>query len=545
MITVTPQGRICLCKSPLENDYNNQLTFASATAQMNYFNSIIYKTYDNYTYLKKDNVVKVSENIDAIRSCNYLFYQNRGFSNKTYFCFITNMEYVNENCTAITFETDCFQTYQFELTYKPCFVEREHVNNDTIGLHTVHEGLGTGEFMCNQLYDLSPNKEVWTLNHGKKITEDMLIVFQVTDVPTGASAVSNSHIYNRIYSGLTYMAVDSKADANTLISAYAKWGKNDSIVAIFLLPKEFFENASVQTATLTIEGETFTIQNLYTIYDSTYQSELLPVTYYNMNTTINGYSPKNNKLFTREFNYMMVDNNCGGTIEMAYEDFANNRPAFEIMGAVGQSASIKLVPYDYKGYVHAYEFGLTGAKYPICAWKCDYYTNYMTQNGVNIAVNTVNPIIQGFSADMQQASQKQSIVSPINTITAGITSVTNMLATIDKAQKMPDQAKGNINCSDITFSYHKYFSISQMSVRAEVAKIVDDYFSVYGYKVSELKVPNITGRPNWNYVKTIECNVEGDIPQDDLGVIRSMFDKGVTLWHNPATMYNYNVNNKD
>lgn len=150
-MTVTPQGQIYLCKTTLENDYKNQLTFANASAQLTYFNSRIQHTYDNYTYIKKDNVIKVGSNIDSIIDCNYLFYKNTGFTTKYYFCFITDMKYINENCTEITFETDCFQTYQFQITYNKCFVEREHVNNDTYGLHTVPEGLETGEYITNSV----------------------------------------------------------------------------------------------------------------------------------------------------------------------------------------------------------------------------------------------------------------------------------------------------------------------------------------------------------------------------------------------------------
>lgn len=150
-ITITPQGVVNLCKTPLESDYKNQLTFANATAQLTYFNSTIQKTYDNYTYIKKDNVIQVGENIDAIINCNYLFYKNTGFTTKYYYCFITNMEYINENCTRITFETDCFQTWQFDIVYKQSFIEREHVSDDTIGLHTVPENVETGEYITNSV----------------------------------------------------------------------------------------------------------------------------------------------------------------------------------------------------------------------------------------------------------------------------------------------------------------------------------------------------------------------------------------------------------
>ena len=59
------------------------------------------------------------------------------------------MEYVNENWTRIFFETDVFQTWQFQIDYKQSFVEREHVNDDTIGLHTIPENVETGEYVTN------------------------------------------------------------------------------------------------------------------------------------------------------------------------------------------------------------------------------------------------------------------------------------------------------------------------------------------------------------------------------------------------------------
>ena len=66
---------------------------------------------------------------------------------------------------------------------------------------------------------------------------------------------------------------------------------------------------------------------------------------------------------------------------------------------------------------------------------------------------------------------------------------------------------------------------------------------MFGYKINNVKVPNITGRRNWNYVKTIDCNVDGDIPQTDLNIIKTMFNNGVTLWHNPNNIYNYSLDN--
>ena len=86
--------------------------------------------------------------------------------------------------------------------------------------------------------------------------------------------------------------------------------------------------------------------------------------------------------------------------------------------------------------------------------------------------------------------------------------------------------------------------ISKMFNFDEYARIIDDYMTQFGYKVNSLKVPNITGRPNWNYVKTQGCNITGDIPQSDVEEIKALFNRGITIWHNPNTFLDYSQNNQ-
>ena len=82
-----------------------------------------------------------------------------------------------------------------------------------------------------------------------------------------------------------------------------------------------------------------------------------------------------------------------------------------------------------------------------------------------------------------------------------------------------------------------------MCLKAEYARIIDNFFTMFGYKVNVVKVPQITGRRYWNYVKTIDCNIDGDVPQEDLQIVRRMFDNGCTFWHDATNMYNYNLTN--
>ena len=541
MISITPQGDIYLCKTPLENDYKHQLTFSNATAQMTYFNSKIFKTLDNYTYIKHDNVIKVGFPIDEIIGCNYLFYRNEGFSTKYYFCFITNMQYVNENCTAITFETDVWQTYQFDLTFNPCFVEREHVNNDTVGLHTIPEGLDTGDYIID--------KKTKRTGYGK---DNICFILATTVFPwitlnssdnkyylNGGNA-STCNVYNSNLSGLEYFWYTNTTNGiehlQHTIQAFANSGQSDAIYMLFTCPDSCFEKV-LEDPNVGYWGSVKQKQGAYTVAwenattDGIYRA-----------TSLNGYTPRNKKLLTYPYCYILMNNGNGGNAVYQYELFRNTDSNgylyFNIENAICPGASIILRPYKYKNNDNSYNQmdSLPLGKFPMCSWNSDAYINWLTQNSANIKIGMIQDAFNIGANIMQQN------VLGAGSSTLGL--VGDVMKIINKRDTMTPQAQGNLNSGDINYSLEETtFTCYQMSIKQEYAVILDKYMDMFGYKVNTVKVPNITGRTNWNFVKTIDCNFEGDIPQQHLQVIKQIFNNGITLWHNPTTMYNYNNSN--
>lgn len=145
---ISPQTNIILLKSPLQLSNKHQITFANATAQFNYFNSLPKLVEDEAMYQRKDNVIRFPAHAESLQHYNYCMYQNENYSNKWFYAFITNIAYVNDNCSFISIKTDTFQTWQFDLDYKQSFIEREMLstNDDVPGANLVPESLETGEY---------------------------------------------------------------------------------------------------------------------------------------------------------------------------------------------------------------------------------------------------------------------------------------------------------------------------------------------------------------------------------------------------------------
>ena len=82
-----------------------------------------------------------------------------------------------------------------------------------------------------------------------------------------------------------------------------------------------------------------------------------------------------------------------------------------------------------------------------------------------------------------------------------------------------------------------------MHITKQYAKIIDDYFSLYGYATNEVKVPNRDVRQTWCYTKTVGCNLVGDMPAPELALIRSIYDAGIRFWKNGTRIGSYDQSN--
>lgn len=538
-MVITPQTDVYLLQVPLEIDSNHQLTFANATAQFNYFFSLPKIGFDDFTYQRKDNSIRVPALFDDIMNYNYVMYRNDAYSNKWFYAYITDMTYKNDSNTEVYIKTDVWQTYQFELTFKPVLIDREHVNDDTVGKHTLPEGLELGEMVVNggttnfggasEYYTVIEVSQLENEGENQNLSfewDDGSTTRTVTPALNGISRGSTPLITNVPYGQYT------GANADEVRATYEIAGLSDSILNIYIMPSSLI--GSYHTVSIHGNNSTTYLSALHLgVPDASTNEISLGSFNFTKPSSVDNYIPKNNKVLTYPFCYFNISNNSGTSLPFRYEDFST--VTFSVEGTFGVSGNIKATPRNYLniGTGNGLDYSITGAKYPVCSWKSDSYTNWLTQNAVNM-----------------QSQWTQAITNSLTTpSTFGLAG--NLIATAyeqhvakSNANLVPDQVHGNLSAGDFLWAkYRSPFTYLPMCIKKEYAIAIDQYFSQYGYKCNLVKVPNITGRRNWNYVKTVGCYIEANIPQEDLQEIKLMFDKGITLWHNPATFADYTQNN--
>ena len=314
-MAITPNTDIRLIKTPFGLNNKNQLTFSNVNAQSSYFLSLAHLEVDNCSYQRKDNIIRYPAHIDDIIEYNYVMYKNENYSDKWFYAFITNMEYINDNLTNITIKTDVWQTWQFDIIYKDSFVEREHVNSDSIGEHTIDENLNVGEVI-----EESYQEDI-------SLSENPYIAISSSYNPSTKKQFSGITVYNNQIFGdeihlIATFPINNLTNFIDYLSKTNADGHIEDIKDVFLVPNALINASDLELQTGTIDGRNFTFYKLQFSEDvkefTTNISKL---------TSFNDYTPKNNKLFCYPYNYLFVSNNIGNFNIYKYEDFENETNA--------------------------------------------------------------------------------------------------------------------------------------------------------------------------------------------------------------------------
>lgn len=557
-MVITPQTDLYLLKVPLEISNDNQLTFTNKQAQLSYFMSLPRLDGDGkFTYQRKDGVIRFGALIDDILEYNYVIYRNTAYSDKWFYAYITRMEYSSDQVTNIYIKTDVWQTWQFDLTYKPVLIDREHQNTDVAGDNLLPEGLELGELVTNgnvENFGGATNfcviVEVSQVeNNGDSAT----LQYEWHDAPTQHDITPQ---LNNIFRGTTPLAFgvtgsnwEGDDGIDHIRDLYDLAGLGDAIVNIYMLPQGLIDGYNEIDLTATRAGGSSLTMVRVPVPKKITGVTTLTSKAITKPTTVDGYTPKNKKLLTYPYCYFNISNNAGTSLPYHYEDFSST-VQFSVEGTFGASGNVKAIPIGYKNISsseNGLDYSISGPKYPICSWKSDSYTNWLTQNAVNMQSQWTSGLIGSTLSTIGSgiAGGGIGLVGGVVQTGANLISLArDQHLAKTQANLVPDQVRGNLNAGDIVWAkYSSPFTYLPMSIKAQFARCIDEYFSQFGYKSNRVKLPNITGRRNWNFVKTVGCYIEADIPQDDLQEIKSMFDRGITFWHNPATFADYSQSN--
>ena len=493
----------------IDNTYSNTLHFSTESEQYSFFSSNAKYVLNNYTYIRKENVLRVEILADKLYDCNYIMFQNTAYGDKWFYGFITNVEYVNNETSNITYELDVMQTWYFEYHLRHCFVEREHAESDEVGENLVPDNLELGEYISD---DFDATNQLGQLSIVIAATFDS----NYDDVSGGT--------YSRIYSGLYYNVFADYQSANNFINGAVEQNKMTGIVSIFMMPTNMISSLGEPAKVIEITKNK------------------------KVTGSIDGYTPRNNKLYTHPYNFLYVTNLNGIGTEFPYEFFDSDSCGFVLSGDMSCNPQVVLAPKNYKGVVTNYNEKMILDGFPQCSYNTDSFKAWLAQSGASTFLTT-GAQVAGLIGTAQTVGTGAAMIgtgafaAPVALVAGGLM-VGNALVEVVRHATLPPQAHNTGGSSAMTALGLKEFAFMHMHIRKEFCEIIDKYWDMYGYPCHKVKIPKVSTRPHWNYIKTLGCNAVGNIPSDDLAKIKSIFDNGVTFWKNNSEVGNYSLDNR-
>lgn len=491
---IEPNTNIKLLKNvPLDTSYNHTLYFDSISEQLAYFSSLSKHTLTNYTYQRVNKgIARVGLSADKCYDCNYMMFQNTSYGTKWFYAFITSVEYINNEVCELHFEIDVLQSWFFDFTLCQSFIERQHSILDIAGDNTVPENVPLGEYVANEV--------------SNRFYTDMRVWVQFTK--SNKESVSGG-LYGNIYSGLeTYMVVNFDTDSiNNFINS--KLADGYDIVNIYMCPDSFRST-----------NPEYNVE--------TYDSKI------KMGETIDGYSPKNKKLFTYPYNFCNVTSSSGDSCDYLFE--YKYSPIFTIYQCEVNTPNAVIANNGYRGITPNEIDTVSLNGFPLCSWSENGYLQYFATQAQADATKSL--LALGSTALGSVASG-----NPLPFV-GGVLSVGSKLADVANIKRQPQKIQGNTNTSTIYVNNNIFgFTVMRKSIRKEYAELIDSYFNMYGYATKKVGIPNIKSRPHWNYTKTSGCVIKGSVPADDMKKICSIFDNGITFWKKGDEVGNYDLDN--
>lgn len=507
---IQPETNIRILRNvPLDTTYEHTIYFGSKTAQYNYFAGLTKYNLTNYTYQRvKRGVCRVGIKADNLYDCNYMMFQNKAYGDKWFYAYITSVEFVNNECAEISFELDVIQTWFFDCEPDYCFVEREHSVTDKIGENIVPENVDCGEYVYN--------------GYGKitQALDSLCIIVVIGDLDEAPEGT----VYDGVFGGCSlyaYNMSDTEAIREKL-DTYS--GKPDSIVSMYMSP-------TIGVGVIPTGGVKITRANSAEILHI--ESEAIT-----SDDTLDGYMPRNLKMYTYPYNFLSIETSKQSNI-FRYEFFPHLKPLFDISVPITQPVQVALRAKNYKGSgnntLNSYTLVLD--EYPMCSWNTDAFKAWLAQNA--LPMQTVGSgLIAGLALGVA------GVALPGLAVAGGVAKALSLLNQGYKASVSSDIIKGSTSSGNIDVANGtKTFYGGRCSVNAQYAKMIDNYFTMFGYATKTIKKPNRNSRPHWNYVKTIGATITGSVPADDMRKICQIYDAGITFWKHGSEVGRYDLDN--
>ena len=565
MAYIAPNSTVWLYKGvPLDPNYENTYWFPNKSAQKAAFdNSYLTYSFTAQSYCRATgNAIRIQRNPDDLINCNYMAFRNTSFGNKIFYAFIDEVAYINNSTAEVRFTIDVLQTYFRDVIFMPSYIEREHSATDEIGDNIVPEpSIGSPKIVVNNRGDdgliegmsnfylvLYTNGTL--LPKGDLLTRDFIVSTWTTD-KTGRRPFYGE--VNIIDCDVASQSSDNLVKLNQLLMNFLSslnglqfntFKTDPAIIDMFFVPKACVTVASLGVQSNAIYYPFLAAQHVEFARHNVTKPKITK------SDSLDGYFPKNKKLYTSPYCYFRLTTNSSGFIDYPYEMITGSNINFSFNGyAEGTTGVIAGGVTNYKSSKDVIDQTLTIEynQHISTPFGSDNYMSRASEKGIALGLNLASTAL-GLNSKLinltdnfrRVRSKKKKKDDPelqypesfsLGQSTLNVQGASPSIANPDIIQ--------NMGLSNFYFLRMSYDKATLMQY--------DSYFTRYGYAVNQVKFPNFIldkGRQTFNYIKTNGASIAAkNAPADAVEKMKQIFDSGTTVWLQLGNVGNFGLSN--
>ena len=415
---VEPNTQIHILQGvPLSKSYEHTVRYKNATEQFNGFIAYLKHTLNNYSYQRAGlGTIRVQLPYSQVYNCNYMMFKNTSYEDRWFYAFITGASYLSNDVTEVYYMIDVMQTFAYDYQFKNCYIDRMHTATDIPYENTQPEGLELGPD-----YRILKSHEINLVSNSQS---DKKFVILATTNPSGANP-SPSVVGNTVYV-LSRIECTGVTDVMNTVKSYIDNGIAANIIGVYTVPNVV--NPSVSFA---------------------------------RSKTLDGYIPRNNKLYTYPYTFMEMNNRVGDVLELKYENFFKTNAnssiksleyVFKLQAFTNYSIipEARLFPLNYlvgstdgtynSNLTYGYSVGYS--LFPQGAISDDSFKAWLAQNQ-NSYIASLNAIGQQYDTNMAIAQNAYDMAS--RSASASLESNSNSINTSLANAQMANATAVNVN----------------------------------------------------------------------------------------------------
>ena len=570
MAYIAPNSTVWLYKGvPLDPNYENTYWFPDkATQKAQFDNSYLAYTFTAQSYCRATgSAIRIQRNPDDLINCNYMAFRNTSFGNKIFYAFIDEVAYINNSTAEVRFTIDVLQTYFRDVIFMPSYIEREHSASDEIGANIVAEPTLASGTITYQDELRVPYQIAFA---GKNVGALTVMLCNKDFKTTANASVTTPEISYQPFSvngvtqfGVPYLIVmegGRGAKAYDKIQAYIKNG--GKILSLYCIP--------TQCVTLFRFDSTGTDFDFLGEYQGGTANPIVPfMDKPTPGKSLNGYIPKNNKIYTFPYCFLRVVSGSGDKRDYQFEFMSGNRAEFVMATSLYTDEQTEaLIPNNYLG-INSTSGVINGIKYsdyPAPVLSTTEYAQVRGQERLGYVINGLRSYLGqslGGSTSLQtndtskepltnaQAIYASDVGKGGTAIGIGAKAVGAGLSQAATQDAMMNNTvtiagKGGSNWLNM-FTDVPHFTLYTCCMNRAALARYDNYFTRFGYASQTVKFPNFIqgkGRQTFNYIKTNGASiVSKNAPADAIQKMKQIFDSGTTVWLQLGNVGNFGLSN--